>query len=432
MCISLSTFAQNKVTGTVVDETGEPIIGATVKIVGQTTGGTVTDLNGNYSIAAPKGSKVSISYIGYTTQTVVPGGEVKMKPDAQNLDEVVVVGYGTQKKAHLTGSIATVPMDEITDLSSGGLASTLSGLINGVSVSGGQGRPGENATIRIRDTNDLGEVGVTSQSPLYVIDGYIYPNDMKVGNGYQNLGEEAFNNLDPNEVENISVLKDAAAAVYGARAANGVVLVTTKKGKVGAPRISYSGQYGFTGAVSTPKMLDSYQWGRLYNAVAAADPKNTTLNHLTGLYQADELEAMKDLNYDLLDKNWKTGATYKHGINISGGTDNVNYFGNVSYFTQDGNLGKLDYSRWNYRAGIDVKINKWIKANLTVSGDYGEKNKPLVKVGSENIENEYRYLLARPRYIPEYVNGYPIASYGINNSETSKADNYHYRDYRPV
>ncbi len=426
MCISLSTFAQNKVTGTVVDETGEPIIGATVKIVGQTTGGTVTDLDGNYSIAAPKGSKVSISYIGYTTQTVVPGGKVQMKPDAQNLDEVVVVGYGTQKKAHLTGSVATVPMDEITDLSSGGLASTLSGLINGVSVSGGQGRPGENATIRIRDTNDLGEVGVTSQSPLYVIDGYIYPNDMKVGNGYQNLGEEAFNNLDPNEVENISVLKDAAAAVYGARAANGVILVTTKKGKVGAPRISYSGQYGFTGAVSTPKMLDSYQWGRLFNAVTAADPKNTSLNHLTGLYQADELEAMKDLNYDLLDQNWKTGATYKHGINISGGTDNVNYFGNVSYFTQDGNLGKLDYSRWNYRAGIDVKINKWIKANLTVSGDYGKKNKPLVKVGGENIENEYRYLLARPRYIPEYVNGYPIAAYGINNSETSKADNYHY------
>ncbi len=426
MCISLSTFAQNKVTGTVIDEIGEPVIGATVKVVGQNTSGTITDINGNYTIEAPKDAKVVISYIGYTSLTVKAGGQAQLKPDAQNLDEVVVVGYGTQKKAHLTGSIATVPMDEITDLSASGLASTLSGLVNGVSVSGGQSRPGENATIRIRDTNDLSEVGVTSQSPLYVIDGYIYPNDMKVGNGTQNLGEEAFNNLDPNEVENISVLKDAAAAVYGARAANGVILVTTKKGKAGKPKISYSGQYGFTDAVSTPKMLSAYEWGRLYNAVTASDPKNTSLDNLNDLYQADELNAMRGLNYDLLDDNWKTGATYKHGVNISGGSDNVTYFGNVSYFTQDGNIGKLDYDRWNYRAGIDVKINKWIKANLNVSGDYGTKKKPLIKIGGSNEENDYRYLLTRPRYIPEYVGEYPIIAYGIKNQQTAEVDQYHF------
>lgn len=129
----------------------------------------------------------------------------------------------------MTGSVASVPTDEIQDLSSGGLASTLGGLINGMSVSGGEGRPGESATIKIRDVNSLANVGSKVQQPLFVIDGYIYPNDVKVGNTYQNLGAEAFNNLDASEVESISVLKDASAAVYGARAANGVILVTTKR-----------------------------------------------------------------------------------------------------------------------------------------------------------------------------------------------------------
>lgn len=414
MCISLSAFAQSKVTGTVVDELGEPVIGATVKVVGQPAGGVVTDLNGNYSIAVPNGGKVVISYIGYTSQTVKPGGKVQLKPDSQNLEEVVVVGYGVQKKAHLTGSVGTVAMDDISDLSNGSLANSLSGMVNGMSISGGNSRPGENARIQIRDVSDFGDIGVSQQQPLFVIDGYIYPNDVKVGNSSQNLGAEAFNNLDPNEVESISVLKDASAAVYGSRAANGVILVTTKKGKVGAPKISYSGQYGFTGAVSHPKMLDSYNWGRLYNIYQTVDSKSTTIDHKTDLFQADELQAMKNLNYDLLDKYWKTGATYKHGVNVSGGTDNVTYFGNVSYFTQDGNLGKLDYSRWNYRAGVDLKINKWIKANLAVNGDYGSHKTPLMKIGGSNNE-DYNLLLTRPRYIPEEVNGYPIIAYGPSN-----------------
>ena len=148
----------------------------------------------------------------------------------------------------------------------------------------------------------MSDIGSTAQQPLFVIDGYIYPNDIKIGNSTQNLGAEAFNNLDPSEVESISVLKDASAAVYGARAANGVILVTTKKGKMGAPRISYGGTFGFTDEVARPKMLSAYEYGRLYNAVAAADPTSTTLNHQTALFQADELEAMKSLNYDLLDK----------------------------------------------------------------------------------------------------------------------------------
>ena len=426
LMFSASALAQNKtMTGTVVDELGEPVIGATVTVEG-TKIATITDMDGNYSVSAPAGSKVTISYIGYLTQTVTPGGTVKLEEDKQTLEEVVVVGYGTQKKAHLTGSVSTVEVDDIQDLANGGLGQSLSGLVNGLSVSGGDARPGENARLSIRDVNSLGEVGSTAQQPLFVIDGYIYPNDVKVGNSYQNLGAEAFNNLDPSEIESISVLKDASAAVYGARAANGVILVTTKKGKQGAPSISYSGSIGITDEVARPKMLSAYNYGRLFNAITAADPTNTSLNHTTALFQADELEAMKALDYDLLDKYWEKGYTTRHAINVSGATDRVSYFGGITYFKQDGNLGKLDYDRWNYRAGIDVKLSTWLSANLTVSGDYGKKNKPLVKVGGSGDEKDYNLLLTRPTYIPEYVDGYPIPAYGVSGGQRNQNQNYHY------
>lgn len=428
---SVPVLAQNQaIKGTVVDEKGDPVIGATIRVNGRDDVGSITDLNGNYSISVPKGTKITISYIGYEPITVTAGGRVQLKEDAQSLDEVVVVGYAVQKKAHLTGSVATVPMNEIQDLSSGGLASSLSGLVNGLSISGGDARPGENATMYVRNSNDLGSIGSTAQQPLFVIDGYIYPNDVKVGNTTQNLGAEAFNNLDPSDVETITVLKDASAAVYGARAANGVILVTTKKGKIGAPKISYSGTFGFTDAVSHAKMLNSYEYGRLYNAVAAADPRNTSLNNLTDLFQADELNAMKSLNYDLLDKYWDTGVTMKHNVNLSGATDRANYFASISYFDQDGNLGNIDYDRWNYRAGIDVKVSKWLGANITVSGDYGKKNSPYIKVGGTSNEKDYNILNTRPQYIPEYVNGLPIAAYGIDNELKDDDQNYSFSTLR--
>lgn len=423
---AMPALAQDKtIKGTVVDENGEPIIGASVIAKGATSKATVTDLNGEYTLLVPKDAKVTVSFIGYKSQ-VTTGGKITMKQDETTLEEVVVVGYGAQKKAHLTGSVATVPMDEIKDLSAGGLASTLSGLINGVSVSGGMSRPGQNATIYIRDTNSLSEVGSTAQQPLFVIDGYIYPNDVKVGNTTQNLGAEAFNNLDPSEVESISVLKDASAAVYGARAANGVILVTTKKGKMGTPSISYSGTFGFADEVARPKMLSSYNYGRLYNAVTDADPTNTSLNRKTDLYQADELEAMKSLNYDLLDKYWKVATTAKHNVNLSGATDKANYFAGISYFDQNANLGNLDYNRWNYRAGVDVSVSKWLKAGMSVSGDYGKKNTPYIKVGGSSSEKDYTLLLTRPRYIPETVGGYAISAYGISNTQKNDDQEYSY------
>ena len=422
---AVPAMAQNKVVqGTVLDDLGEPVIGATVKVAGTKTA-VITDMDGNYKLSVPKGGKVTVSYIGFKDATT-NGGTIKLVADDKTLQEVVVVGYGTQKKAHLTGSVANIPTDDIQDLANGGLAASLGGLVNGLSVSGGDSRPGESARIMIRDTNSLGEVGSTAQQPLFVIDGYIYPNDVKVGNVTQNLGAEAFNNLDASEVESISVLKDASAAVYGARAANGVILVTTKKGKMGAPRISYSGSFGLADEVSRPKMLNAYQYGRLYNAVTAADPTNTSLNKTTSLFQADELEAMKSLNYDLLDKYWDTAFQQKHSVNVSGATDKVNYFAGISYYKQDGNLGKLDYDRWNYRAGVDVKVSKWLGANLTVSGDYGTKNRPLVKVGGSGSEKDYNLLLTRPTYMPESVNGYDILAFGPSNTQKDQSQGYNF------
>ena len=341
---------------------------------------------------------------------------IVLQEDSETLDEVVVVGYGTQKKAHLTGAISTVNMDDIADLANGNLASSLSGMVNGLGVSGGEGRPGESARLTIRGSDRLSAMGATSQEPLFVIDGFIYPNDVRIGNTQQNSGSVAFNNLDPSEIESISVLKDAAAAVYGARAANGVILVTTKRGKLGEPTISYSGSFGYTDEISRPKMLDAYNYGRLWNAVTAADPTSTTLNPLKDLYQADELNAMRYLNYDLLDKYWSSGFTQKHSVGVSGATGNASYNASISYFDQDGNLGKLSYNRWNYRAGVDVTLKKWVKASIQVSGDYGTKETPNVKVGGTGTEKDYNILLTRPRYIPESVNGYALSAYGPSNS----------------
>lgn len=418
LAFSLSIHAQQMQTikGKVVAETGEPIIGATITVDDQGIG-TVTDINGDFTIRVPENGKLTISYLGYISQTItnLENTHIVLLEDQMQLDEVVVVGYGSQKKAHLTGSIATVAPEEITDLSVTGLSSALRGMISGVSVSERSNRPGENARIVIRNS-DLAVSAPSSSSgllvPLYVIDDYI-------------ADEDAFNNLDANMIESISVLKDAAAAVYGARSAQGVVLVKTKRGHIGKPVISYSGQFGYTDEFYRSKMMDSYNFGVTWNAIRAADPTSPydKKNHL---FQADELAAMRGLNYDLLDKYWSSAITQKHSVNVSGGSENATYFGGISYVTQEGNLGRIDYDRWNYRAGMDFKIGNWIKTSLQVSGDYSSKTKAYATVGGTNDEKDYVTLLTRPRYIPEFVNEMPIAAYGITNGQIEQSQNYNY------
>lgn len=406
--------AQNQtVTGLVVDATGEPIIGASVKVVG-TSQGTITDLDGKFSInVAPKG-KLEVSYIGFSSQVVsnLKNPKIVLMEDQLKLDEVVVLGdYGAQKLRNATGAIETITTEELKDLSVGSLGDALIGKFTGLHVSASGGRPGSTPSLQIRQSSantqitpgaDMG--GDASPTPLYVIDGFI-------------SSQGDFNNLDVNEVESVTVLKDAAAAIYGARAAYGVVLVKTKQGKINSPKISYSGQFGYTDALKLPEMLNAYDYGRIYNAARAAGSatKDQESDDMRLQYfQADELQAMKNMNYNLLDKEWSAAMTQRHSINVSGGTEKATYFGGVSYYTQDGNIGRLDYNRWNYRAGVNANISKWMKASLQVSGNYGETNKPKnVKGGGS--DGDFESLMLHVPYVPDEVNGYYLFHSGMEN-----------------
>ena len=291
-----------------VDETGEPVIGASVVVEG-TTNGTITDFDGKFALQVPSGKKVVISFVGYVPQTIAPKQgkdfRVVLKEDSKILDEVVIVGYGTQKAKNVTGAISTVNPKEIEDLPVGNLGAALQGMVTGLSVSGGQTRPGAAASLSIRQPMTLSKDGGDT-NPIYVVDDFI-------------VDATTFNNLDPSEVENISVLKDAAASVYGARGGQGAILVKTKRGKEGDPRISYSGQFGYNDEIARPKMMDSYHYGLFYNAIAAANGNDEIKNHKTDLFQADELEAMRNINYDWLDDAWKGAFSMKHNLNLSGG-----------------------------------------------------------------------------------------------------------------
>lgn len=416
--LPMPTQAQQAKTvqGMVVDETGEPIIGAIIRIEGSKAGGVVTDVDGKFSVPAHAGDKLLVSFVGYVSQTVsdLKNPRIVLKEDNMKLDEVVVVGYGVQKMKNVTGSLTTVTPGEISDLSVNQLGASLSGTVNGLSVTGGSSRPGEAASLMVRQsdaavsqTNINGFVPNTS--PLYVIDDVI-------------SDETAFNNLDVSMIESITVLKDASAAVYGSRASFGVILVKTKRGKIGKPVISYSGKFGYSDKISDVKMLSAYEYGRMWNAMKAAIPAGTASKiiegniHLTNdLYQADELEAMKGLNYNLMDKYWSAATTQSHSVNVSGGSEAATYFGGISYVTQGGNIGRLDYNRWNYDMGTNININKWLKSSIKLSGNYSEKNTAVNGAG-DGTQGDYEYLLTHLRQIPDYIGDMPIASMGVSNS----------------
>ena len=418
LAFTLSAYAQNTrtVTGTVMDDLGEPIIGAAVKVVDSPVG-TVTDIDGKFSLSVKEGSKLTISFIGYIPQTItnLNNPKIVLMEDVAKLDEVVVVGYGTQKMINVTGAIETLSTDEIKDLSVGSLGDALSGMMSGLHVSSGGGRPGSTPSLQIRQSSINTSVTPTSTrggdadpSPLYVIDDFIST-------------EEAFNNLDVSEVESITVLKDASAAVYGARAAYGVILVKTKRGKVGTPSISYNGQFGFTDALKLPKMLSAYDYGRIYNAARAAGTSTSDTesdNLRTQYFQTDELDAMRGLNYDLVDKEWSAAWTQRHSLNINGGTDKATYFAGASYFSQEGNMGRLDYDRWNFRAGVNANIGKWTKASFQISGDMGEQNNARNGISGGGTDADFNSLMTHLPFVPDYIGGRPVVYTGMQNASS--------------
>jgi len=413
------------VTGTVRDGKGEPLPGVVVKIKGTTTA-TTTDENGVFRLNLPTGNEtLVVSFLGFRTLEVAAGGKttigVTLQENTESLEEVVVVGYGTQKKAHLTGSVVDISAEEIEDLPATNIGAALAGRLLGVGVSGGISRPGSKAGVSIRNPVEVFAKDGGNNSPLYVIDGVAQIT------GNNSADATQFNNLDPSEIESISFLKDAAAAIYGVRGANGVILVTTRRGKSGKPKISYNGSYALTDEAYRTKMMDAYQFGMYFNIMngangSNADPNGSAATYQNRIFSQDELDHFRGINYDRLEDAWSSAYNMRHALNVSGGTETANYFAGIAYSKQDGNLGTLDYNKWNFRAGADVRVAKNLKVALQVSGNNDDLSKTFNKVSGEGVEDDYKNLLLNPRYVPEYVNGFAVKSPGTTND----LSRYHY------
>ncbi len=424
LCSAVLSFAQERtVTGKVMDKSANniPLVGVSIKVKNGTQS-TTTDVNGNFSITVPSNEAIiTFTHVGYgIIETKAGSGalSIQMENLASDLNEVIVVGYGNQKKSHLTGAIETIKAKEIEDLPVGNLGAALAGRVLGVNVSGGTGRPGSTASLTIRNPLSLAKDG-GNNSPLIVIDGVIQvtsqgANDMTL-----------FNSLDPSEVESVSFLKDGAAAVYGSRAANGAVIVTTKRGTTGKPRISYSGSIATNNEAYRTKMMSAYELARYVNIVNGPYGANVAdLNDRTRYFSQDELDHFNTINYDWLNEAWSSSYNTRHAVNVSGGSDKATYFANVSYYAQNGNMGKLDYKKWTYRAGADVAVATGFKVGLQVAGNYASSLEMNSKIGGENAENDYRNLLRTPKYVPPYIDGRPVRPPGASGSSNLSA--YHF------
>ncbi len=397
--------ATGKVHGRVYDTEGEPILGANITITGSTIG-TVSDLEGNYEIELPKGKSLTVSYIGYISQTITPRSNslnIILQEDTKTLDEVVVIGYGTQKLKNVTGSVSTIMTQDIDYLPVTTIAEAMDGQINGLSVEKTDDRPGTFPTVNIRHSDRLDNLSSAglSNTPLVVIDDMIQLSET----GSPTLDQ--FNLLDFSEVESISVLRDASASIYGSRASGGVILVKTKRGKQGRPKISYSGKLAYSDAVSHSKVLTGSDYGRFANSYAVSSGVASGYSDSGNLYSDKELSLLDNLNYNWLDKAWSSSLTHSHAVNVSGGTERVTYFAGVSYYNQGANLGDVDYERITYRTGVDISIFSNLKFSASLSGNREDQNTTFANGarfnaygGQASRESEYRVLHYMPRHVP--------------------------------
>ncbi len=420
--MSLLSYAQNSktekiISGNVIDYAGKPLPGVNVNVKGAKTG-IVTDFDGHYALAVKEGSTLVFTFIGMKTEERVVGKSsavnVTMQDDASGLEEVVVTGYAKQKKSHLTGAVQTIKVSEIEDLPTNNIATALTGRILGVGVSGGSARPGKPATLKIRNPVTLSKDGGTT-NPLYVIDGVL----QVAGDGTNDT--TVFDNLDASEIESLSFLKDGSAAIYGARSANGVVIITTKRGKKGPAKLTYQGSYGIEDETYRTKMLNAYDFARYYNIMNGPNGNNVTTNLAASFFSPDEMQYFKYLNYNPLGDEWHASSNQKHALNVSGGTDRATYFAGGSYYTQNGNLSNVDYSKWTFRSGADFNISDNFKSGIQISGYFNDESKTFSKVGGENEENDYRRLLNSSPFLPQYINGLPV-----QRLNTSNESQYHY------
>ncbi|WP_368340901.1 SusC/RagA family TonB-linked outer membrane protein [Parabacteroides goldsteinii] len=332
------------VTGVVLDSQGEPVVGANVFEKGEKTNGTITDIDGKFSLNVSDNATLVVSFVGFKNQEIAVKGrdkiDIRLADDSELLDEVVVVGYMTQKKGLVTGAVSSMKMDEkLNTLPTTSAGNILVGKLAGVSVSTPNGLPGAAPSISIRTGSSWNDQNVT-----YVIDGVV-------------RGGGDFNNLSPNEIEDITVLKDAAsAAIYGSRSAGGVIIVTTKKGTRGKPVFNYSYGYSIDTRTKNSDLTSGVEAAELYGRInGEADPAGWA-------WSQEEIDHIRTINngwgYDQLDAVWRNPVTQTHNFSVNGGSEKVRYFGAASYVKQEGFLKPYTYDKYNIRMNVTADITK--------------------------------------------------------------------------
>ena len=352
--VEINDQQKQTVKGTVKDANGDPIIGATVKVKGS-TGGTVTDIDGKFTLDAPAGAELEVSSIGYLKQIVKAKGNIAivLKDDSQTLDELVVVGYGVQKKENLTGAVASMNAEKLATRPVSSLSSALAGEMAGVTAVQTSGAPGgQNASITVRGQNS-----VNAASPLVIVDGV--PGSMNV--------------INPAEIESVTVLKDAAsAAIYGVQAANGVILITTKKGKTGKTTVSYNATFSWSSLLAKLDLVDAYGYAYLYNEAYLNDHPGAAKpfsDETVEKYRTGQLPSTDWYKEALTG----SGFEHQHNLSLSGGNEKTTYNMYLGYLSQDGVTKDIDYNRINARMNITSQINKYITLGLNASGYRGTK-----------------------------------------------------------
>lgn len=402
---SAIAFAQNQITGHVVDTTGEPVIGANVTVKGTATG-TITDIDGNFTLPVESNDGILIvSFIGYKSAEVSINGKTQinviLKEDTETLDEVVVVGYGTQTKKSLTGAISDVKSESLTRSVSTTTAGALAGKMAGISTRAKDARPGKGISLEIRNMG----------APLYVIDGIPYGGN--TGSDWLQAsevsGNDVFNALNIEDIESITILKDASAAIYGLRASNGVVLVTTKKGRKNEKvSINVNGYYGWQNLTRFPKLANAAQYTR--GLAEAAQNRGEDPN---SVYTKEELEKWAAgtekgyKSYDYYDMIMRKNVPQYHiNASVTGGSEKTNYYLSLAHTKQEAMMPDFDYQRTNFQLNIDSKITKRFTIGAQVSGRY-EKTED---VGLPGGDGYYSSILAMFKMRPidsPYANDNP-------------------------
>lgn len=402
----IGAHAQSVVTGSVKDGSGEPIIGATIMEKGTSNGG-VTDLDGNFSIKVGDHATLVVSYVGYERQEVPVAGKstvnIVLTESDRTIDEVVVVGYGAIAKRSVSTAISTVKGDRIAGMPTSNVAQSLVGMSSGITLQQVNGEPGAAPAIRIRGAGSIN----SGNDPLYVID------------GYPTTDSELFNSISPTDIDDIQILKDAASsAIYGSKAGNGVIIVTTKSGRTGKSRVSFSTQIGVNQVQRYVDVLDSKDY---LDMIIEARTNNGTIGNFPGLLKLRESGDYANTNWQ--DEIFRNALNYRANANVTGGNENVTYHFSVNYQNEDGILLNSYYRKVNVKGGFDAKLNKYVKIGVGFSPTYTKKRaQQPAGGGTEDVTGVIAEALSYPPILPVWQpNGdytqiaQHYTHYGLNN-----------------